>query len=135
MELEWVCTYNDGTELSRYNDNGTENKYPDIDRTRIVSFSIALPQLDKNNKKTLLKVKKLDLKNGDIFFYRRVTAMVLMTTDPTKITGLSHFYVFGKDQNNKIILDSEGHTTSHPSIEKSNIVIKDYETPVKYTTN
>ncbi len=135
MELEWVCTYNDGTELSRYNDNGTENKYSDIDRTRIVSFSIAIPQLDKNNKKTLLKVKKLDLKHGDIFFYRRVTAMVLMTNDPTKITGLSYFYVFGKDQNDKIILDSEGHTTSYPSIEKSDIVIKDYETPVKYITN
>ncbi len=58
MELEWVSTYNDGTELSRYKDNGTENKYSVIDRTRIVSYSIVKPQLDKNNKNTLLKVKE-----------------------------------------------------------------------------
>ena len=34
----WEAIYNDGNILHQYNDDGTENKYIDIDRPRLIRF-------------------------------------------------------------------------------------------------
>ena len=41
----WTAEYKDGGSLSQYNDDGTENKYTDIDRTNLVRF--VLSQVNK----------------------------------------------------------------------------------------
>lgn len=38
--LHWRAVYDDGTSLSQYNDDGTENLYADIDRSRLAEFQI-----------------------------------------------------------------------------------------------
>ena len=38
MTVEWKAIYNDGTELPQYNEDGSENKYPDIDRSKLIQF-------------------------------------------------------------------------------------------------
>lgn len=39
QKIEWNAIYDDGESLSQYNEkNGTENKYTDIDRSRLVQF-------------------------------------------------------------------------------------------------
>lgn len=39
-ELSWIAFYNDGNKLSKFNDDGSENRYEDIDRGRLVRFSL-----------------------------------------------------------------------------------------------
>ena len=38
QKIEWKAIYDDGESLSQYNENKTENKYTDIDRSRLVQF-------------------------------------------------------------------------------------------------
>lgn len=37
-KIVWQAIYDDGERLSQYNGDGTENKYTDIDRSRLVQF-------------------------------------------------------------------------------------------------
>jgi len=36
----WKAIYEDGTSLCQYEEDGTENKYPDIDRSKLATFEI-----------------------------------------------------------------------------------------------
>lgn len=38
--MQWVAYYNDGTHLRQYDDDGAENKYADIDRSKLDSFAL-----------------------------------------------------------------------------------------------
>ncbi len=38
--LMWAAAYNDDTMFYQYNEDGTENKYKDIDRDRLVEFTL-----------------------------------------------------------------------------------------------
>ena len=38
MAIEWGVAYNNGDGLLQYNEDGTENKYTDIDRTHLIKF-------------------------------------------------------------------------------------------------
>jgi len=38
--MQWVAQYNDGSELSQYNADGSENKYANIDRERLLTFGL-----------------------------------------------------------------------------------------------
>jgi hypothetical protein len=38
--IQWVAAYSDGTSLKQYNADGTENRYPSIDRSKLESFAI-----------------------------------------------------------------------------------------------
>jgi len=40
VQLVWRANYDDGSCLTQYNADGTENKYVDIDRSRLVSFEL-----------------------------------------------------------------------------------------------
>jgi len=40
MVLTWKANYDDGSFLKQYNADGSENKYTDIDRSRLVSFEL-----------------------------------------------------------------------------------------------
>lgn len=37
-KYNWVSVYNDNTRLPQFNEDGSENKYQDIDRTRLSAF-------------------------------------------------------------------------------------------------
>lgn len=57
MRIEWKAIYNDGTELRQYNENGSENKYENIDRSKLIQFVLlysGVPHItihfDKNKK-------------------------------------------------------------------------------------
>ena len=56
-ELQWKAIYNDGTFLPLKREDGTENKYTDIDRNRLIQFvllngdkPVITIHLDKNKK-------------------------------------------------------------------------------------
>ncbi len=38
--MQWVAYYDDGTHLRQYKDDGSENKYADIDRSKLASFAL-----------------------------------------------------------------------------------------------
>lgn len=38
--MQWIATYTDGSTLSQYNEDGSENAYKDIDRERLHSFAL-----------------------------------------------------------------------------------------------
>ena len=38
--MSWTANYSDGTTLKQYNADGSENTYNDIDREKLVSFSL-----------------------------------------------------------------------------------------------
>lgn len=57
MQVEWLAVYNDGTTLSQYNENGSENKYIDIERSTLIQFVLlcdgtpkVVVHLDQNKK-------------------------------------------------------------------------------------
>jgi hypothetical protein len=53
--LCWVAVYSDGSTLSQYNGDGSENKYADIDRPRLVEFR-------------LMEIERLDEQERPVFF-------------------------------------------------------------------
>ena len=40
QEISWKAVYNDGTCLPQYNKDGSVNKYPDIDRSKLKYFEL-----------------------------------------------------------------------------------------------
>lgn len=61
--MKWIARYNDGNELHQYREDGSENKYADIDRSRLVSFALTD---DLNH-----HVFELHLDPGQRLIYRR----------------------------------------------------------------
>lgn len=47
MDFYWKAVYTDGTELPQYNADGSENKYVDIDRSKLVRFALLQVNSDK----------------------------------------------------------------------------------------
>jgi hypothetical protein len=43
--MKWIANYNDGTSLPQFNEDGTENKYIDIDRSKLSSFDMVEDKL------------------------------------------------------------------------------------------
>jgi hypothetical protein len=43
--MQWEARYNDETTLPQYNDDGSENRYADIDRARLASFALLADNL------------------------------------------------------------------------------------------
>lgn len=40
MAITWKAIYNNGMRLPQFNEDGSENKYPEIDRSRLSAFEI-----------------------------------------------------------------------------------------------
>ena len=60
----WKAVYDDGTFLPQYNEDGSTNKYPDIDRSKLVCFILF------NDGKVLLKMNLS--KNQRLIFRKRI---------------------------------------------------------------
>jgi hypothetical protein len=69
--MQWVARYNDETSLPQYNGDGSENKYSDIDRRKLVSFTLTEQVEDKN-----IHVLSLHLEPTQRLVYRRRVEMV-----------------------------------------------------------
>ncbi len=70
--MQWVAYYNDDTHLRQYDDAGKENKYADIDRTRLSSFALydgGRP--DEHYETATRKILHLHLDNDQRLIYRR----------------------------------------------------------------
>lgn len=57
--IEWRAVYSDNTHLDQFAENGIENKYSDIDRTKLQAFDIlhdgiTVLRTDLSNKKRLI---------------------------------------------------------------------------------
>lgn len=68
--LEWTAIYNDGSILNQYNEDKTENKYVDIDRTRLSEFRLQRPKEGG-------LVFSLFLEDGQRLIYRKRTEMTM----------------------------------------------------------
>lgn len=64
MDLMWIAVYNDETNLLQYNEDGTENSYSDIDRSRLTEFHLLDREIDKT-------VYAIALDEGQRLIYRR----------------------------------------------------------------
>lgn len=73
-ELYWRAVYTDGSQLLQYNEDGSENKYPDIDRERLMRFDL----LDKATDKAIYA---LWLNEGQQLIYRRRTILPVIVTE------------------------------------------------------
>ena len=82
----WAAAYNDATTLYQYNDDGTENKYQDIDRDKLVEFTLLrVPEVYIGDGTTATKPDlthppfpvrfSLWLETGQQLIYRRRTQM------------------------------------------------------------
>lgn len=72
-DLYWRAVYNDNSEFHQYNEDGSENKYFDIDRERLMRFDL----LDKATDKP---VYALWLNTGQQLIYRRRTLKPVIPT-------------------------------------------------------
>lgn len=76
--LSWAAYYMDGTYLHQYNDDGSENKYTDIDRSKLNKFAL----VDKD----ICFVYVLNIDIGQKLIYRTRTAMNLMGDKKYRVT-------------------------------------------------
>lgn len=63
--MQWVAIYADNTELPQYNGDGSENRYADIDRTRLKQFVI------KTEEDPVHPVLVMNFAAGQRLIYRR----------------------------------------------------------------
>ena len=84
--VSWKAVYNNGTYLTQYNENGTENKYTDINRLILSTFLLI-----KDSKPIL--IIHLD-KNKRLIYRKRVT----MTMD-NRITRIVHLVGWQENKN------------------------------------
>lgn len=63
--MKWVAVYNDDTFLTQFNEDGSENRYEDIDRNRLTHFAM----LNENNKPIL--VVEIERPTQKLIFRRR----------------------------------------------------------------
>jgi hypothetical protein len=69
--MKWVAIYNDETFLAQFNEDGSENKYADIDRNRLTHFAM----LGEGNKPVLVIEMERPTQK---LIYRRRTFMDLV---------------------------------------------------------
>lgn len=74
----WKAIYDDGIELPQYNEDGSENKYTDIDRTKLIKFIL----FQDNNPKVVIHLDK----NKRLIYRRRVAMNFL-----SEITEVVYF--------------------------------------------
>lgn len=67
MQLKWKALYHDGISLSQFNEDGSENRYHDIDRNRLSHFVL----FNENGKAVFSVVLHPDQK----LIYRRRTVI------------------------------------------------------------
>jgi len=82
--LRWAAVYNDGSHLPQYNEDGSENKYVDINRDILKQFLL----LDNTSVRFILNLKP-ELK----LIYRRRTAITI----DSKVKDIIH--IVGYQQN------------------------------------
>lgn len=82
--LRWAAVYNDGSHLPQYNEDGSENKYTDINRDILKQFLL----LDETSVRFIL-----NLKPEYKLIYRRRTAIKM----DSKVKGIIH--IVGYQQN------------------------------------
>lgn len=80
MDLKWMAVYEDNTVLPQLKDDGTENKYTDIDRERLTEFII---YNDEDDAKRKILVLSIDRDEGERLIYRRRNSMDATTGDTT----------------------------------------------------
>ena len=66
--IYWKAVYKDGTSLTQFEEDGKENKYPDINRSKLVAFEIRKAGIEDKPDKLLFK---LFLDPGRRLIYRR----------------------------------------------------------------
>ena len=66
--IYWKAVYNDGKELIQFEEDGTENKYPDIDRSKLAVFEIRKAASGDQPDRLLFKMY---LEPGRRLIYRR----------------------------------------------------------------
>ncbi len=70
--IQWKAVYDDGKELPQVNEDGSENKYPDIDRSKLAFFEIY-----KEEK----LIFRLHFQEGRRLIYRRRVSVNAMTKE------------------------------------------------------
>lgn len=68
MPYDWVAVYEDGSTLEQYNEDGSENRYADIQRKRVTEFHLR----SRTQNRTLLAV---EITAEDRLIYRRRNSM------------------------------------------------------------
>jgi len=66
--IYWKAIYKDGTSLCQFEENGTENKYPDIDRYKLTAFEIRKAAVGEQPDRLLFK---MFIEPGRRLIYRR----------------------------------------------------------------
>ncbi len=69
--IYWKAVYNDGKELSQYEEDGKENKYPDIDRSKLSAFEIRKAGIIQPKAVPDQLLFKMYLEPGRRLIYRR----------------------------------------------------------------
>ena len=115
---EWKAVYSDNTELNQFNLDGLENKYIDIDRSKLIQFSLY------RNKSPLITVH-LD-SNKKLIYRKRIAAtgfgcqikeMVHLIGWQENVNGKNAQMLFAVFQDNHIeVMDrfKEGHQWLYP---------------------
>jgi hypothetical protein len=110
-----MAHYDDGTYLPQFDEDGKENKYSQIDRSKLVRFSIGQPRVI-NGKHRMNILKSIEVDKSTIFWYRRTTAMEIFTAN-LKEKGRTHFYIAGHDETPELLLDKHGEVVKHPALD------------------
>lgn len=99
MSINWIAQYNDGVVLSQFNEDGTENKYSDIDRERLERFVL----LDGDQVRIVL-----NMDHGKKLIYRRRVAKSVLNNliDTVHIVG---YQEAGRGQTILFLFESSGH--------------------------
>lgn len=82
--LRWAAVYNDGSRLPQYNEDGSENKYTDINRDILVRFLL----VDETSVRFILNISA----DQRLIYRRRVAIMM-----NSKVKGIIH--IVGYQQN------------------------------------
>lgn len=112
-DTTWKAVYANGGFLSQFNEDETENKYPDIDRSKLIAFEIY------KHKKLLFR---MDLEKDMKLVCRRRTKKDILTN---KIIGFVyivgwHRKVNGKSEKKIAFVHDDGHVEFKLDWEESN---------------
>lgn len=75
LKYEWEAIYPDGESLNQFNDDGTENRYTDIDRSRITHF--ILNDITTGKPKIILHLKP----GQQLIHRRRIVQKYALSSD------------------------------------------------------
>jgi len=90
--MHWKAIYNDGSYLEQFNPDGSENKYPDIQRDKLVQFIL----LDFLNRPRVI----LHLKPGQQLICRKRVAIHL-AIGPQGKSGQEETWIVGFQENRR----------------------------------